>query len=101
MVSPRDSNIIELWLECQSSPHTRRCYRRDAGRLLAPARTLAAVKSPFGFCHRMRYVRANPAAELVRPCYEKRLAERIVGMNPHRWRIIDACGRGAWRRQLH
>ncbi len=35
---------------------------------LAPisrARTLAAVKSLFGFCQRMRYVASNPAAELV------------------------------------
>ena len=49
---------------------------------LAPisrVRTLAAVKSLFGFCQRMRYVSGNPAAELVLPCYEKRLAERIVG----------------------
>jgi site-specific recombinase XerD len=48
---------------------------------LAPisrARTLAAVKSLFGFCQRMRYVTANPAAELSLPCYAKRLAERIV-----------------------
>jgi hypothetical protein len=27
----------------------------------------------------MRYVPTNPAAELSLPCYEKRLAERIVG----------------------
>jgi integrase/recombinase XerD len=109
MVSSRDSHIIELWLERQASPHTRGCYRRDAARLLANvakplsrltlgdlqgfaqslirdglapisrARTLAAVKSLFGFCQRMRYVRANPAAELSLPGYEKRLAERIVG----------------------
>src|ERR1035437_7561150 len=109
MVSSRDSHIIELWLARQASPHTRGCYRRDADRLLvhvskplsrltlgdlqsfaqslieaglAPisrARTLAGVKSLFGFCHRMRYVPANPAVELALPCYEKRLAERIVG----------------------
>jgi hypothetical protein len=35
MVSSRDSHIIELWLQRQGSPHTRGCYRRDAGRLLA------------------------------------------------------------------
>jgi site-specific recombinase XerD len=99
MVSSRDSHIIELWLQRQGSPHTRGCYRRDAARLLsyvpkslsrltlrdlqsfaqslvqaglAPisrARTLAAVKSLFGFCQRMRYVPANPAAELALPCY--------------------------------
>lgn len=46
---------------------------------ISQARTLAAVKSLFGFCLRMRYVPANPAAELALPCYEKRLAERIVG----------------------
>ena len=49
---------------------------------LAPisrARTLAAVKSLFGFCQRMRHISANPADELALPCYEKRLAERIVG----------------------
>src|ERR1035437_4299217 len=109
MVSSRDSQIIELWLQRQASPHTRGCYRRDGDRLLAHvskplsrltlgdlqsfaqslteaglapisrARTLAAIKSLFGFCQRMRYVRTNPAAELALPCYEKRLAERIVG----------------------
>jgi integrase/recombinase XerD len=42
-------------------------------------RTLAAIKSLFGFCCRMRYVSTNPAAELALPSYEKRLAERIVG----------------------
>jgi hypothetical protein len=60
MVSPRDSDIIELWLQRQGSPHTRGCYRRDAG--LAPisrARTLA-VRSLFGFCQRTRYVSGNP-----------------------------------------
>ena len=109
MVSSRDSHIIELWLQRQPSPHTRGCYRRDVTKLLAHvskslnrltlgdlqgfaqslietglapisrARTLAAVKSLFGFCQRMRYVPRNPAAELALPCYEKRLAERIVG----------------------
>ena len=91
MVSSRDSRIIELWLERQASPHTRGCYRRDVARLLvdvpkslsrialgdlqcfaqsliqaglAPisrARTLAVVKSLFGFCQRMRYVSAIAA----------------------------------------
>jgi integrase/recombinase XerD len=109
MVSSRDSHIIELWLQRQASPHTRGCYRRDAARLLAHlakplsrltlgdlqsfaqslvedglapisrARTLAAIKSLFGFCQRMRHVSTNPASELVLPSYEKRLAERIVG----------------------
>jgi integrase/recombinase XerD len=48
---------------------------------LAPVsrvRTLAAVKSLFRFCCRMRYLKVNPAAELGLPAYEKRLAERIV-----------------------
>src|SRR5271155_3601134 len=109
MVSSRESHIIELWLQRQASPHTRGCYRWDVGRLLAHtpkplirltlgdlqsfaqsligaglapisrARTLAAVKSLFRFSQRMRYVSTNPAAELVLPCYEKRLAGRIVG----------------------
>jgi len=90
MSSSRDSHIIELWLGRQGSPHTRGRYRRDAPRLLdhvpkplsrltlgdlqsfaqslvqdglAPisrARTLAAVKSLFGFCQRMRYIPATP-----------------------------------------
>jgi site-specific recombinase XerC len=45
---------------------------------LAPisrARTIAAVKSLFGFSCRMRYLPSNPAAELALPRYEKRLAE--------------------------
>jgi hypothetical protein len=59
---------------------------------LAPisrARTLAAVKSLFGFCLRMHYVSANPAAELTLPSYEKRLAERIVGEEDVR-RLVEA-----------
>lgn len=109
MSSSRDKEIIELWLAKQSSPHTRSCYQRDVARILsssakslkditladlqrfaqslehtglAPisrARTLAAVKSLFGFCQRTRYIVANPAAELVLPSYENRLSERIVG----------------------
>jgi hypothetical protein len=39
---------------------------------------LAAVKSLFGFCQRMRHIAVNPAAELTLPSYEKRLAERTV-----------------------
>jgi integrase/recombinase XerD len=109
MTSSRDSKIIELWLEKQPSPYTRGCYRHDSKWLLnhikkplvritladlqsfaqslssaglAPisrARTLAAVKSLFGFCCRMRYLPSNPAAEPALPSYENRLAERIVG----------------------
>ena len=108
MLSSRDAKIIELWVEKQPSPYTRGCYRRDSERLLNHAkkplsaitladlqsfdrdltrsglapisrvRTLAAVKSLFGFCHRMRYLPANPAAELALPSYEHRLAERIL-----------------------
>src|SRR6185437_2674827 len=40
--------------------------------------TLAAIRSLFGFCHRMRYLPVNPAAELALPAHENRLAERIV-----------------------
>jgi hypothetical protein len=36
----------------------------------------------------MRYVSANPATELVLPCYEKRLAERIVGEDDVR-RLVE------------
>jgi integrase/recombinase XerD len=119
MVSSRDSEIIELWLERQASPHTRGCYRRDSARLLAHVRkplnrislgdlqgfaqsliqaglapisrvrTLAAVRSLFGFCQRMRYLPGNPAAELVLPSYENRLAERIVGEDDVR-RLVEA-----------
>ena len=108
-LSSRDSKIVDLWLEKHPSPHTRGCYQLDSERLLnhakkplaritladlqgfaqsltsvglAPisrARTLAAVKSLFGFCCRMRYLPVNPAAELALPSYEQRLAERIVG----------------------
>ena len=108
MLSSRDAQIVELWLEKHPSPHTRYCYRLDSERLLnhtkkpisritladlqsfaqalttwglAPisrVRTLAAVKSLFGFCHRLRYLPINPAAELTLPNYENRLAERIL-----------------------
>jgi integrase/recombinase XerD len=109
MVSSREAKIIEIWLENHANPHTRDCYHRDSKRLLdfaekplaritlsdlqgfaqsltdeglAPisrARTIAAIKSLFGFCHRMLYISANPAAELALPIYENRLAERILG----------------------
>ncbi len=108
MVSSRDSEIIKLWLARQASPHTRSCYQRDANRLietlrkplhqiglgdlqdfadslaesgLAPIsqlRTIAAVRSLFGFCERTGYLPANPARELPLPSYENRLAERIL-----------------------
>lgn len=45
---------------------------------ISRARTLAAVKSLFGFCHRQRYLPINAAAELTLPSYENRLAERIL-----------------------
>ena len=106
--TPCDSSTLTLWLNSQASPHTRSCYRRDAERLLAftgkslaqiglgdlqdfdhslvknglapisRVRMLAAVKSLFSFCCRVRYLATNPAAELVLPPYEQRLAERIV-----------------------
>jgi site-specific recombinase XerD len=41
-------------------------------------RTLAAIKSLFGFCIRMRYLAVSPAEELALPAYEDRLAERIL-----------------------
>ena len=108
MLSAKESTILKQWLASQASPHTRSCYERDANRLLAHVgkplsrvglgdlqafddalvatglapvsrvRTLAAVKSLFGFCCRMRYHKVNPAAELGLPVYEKRLAERIL-----------------------
>ncbi|MBZ5623510.1 MAG: tyrosine-type recombinase/integrase [Acidobacteriia bacterium] len=106
--SYNDAQIIELWLGRQASPLTRDCYQRDVDRLLAytckplchialgdlqgfaqslvvaglapvsRARTLAAIKSLLGFCQRMLYIATNPAAELLLPGYENRLAERIV-----------------------
>lgn len=108
MESSPDAQIVELWIGRQASPHTRSCYRRDADRLftklrkslkdidladlqtfsyslaedgLAPIsqlRTIAAVRSLFGFCHRVGYLPANPARELPLPRYERRLAERIL-----------------------
>jgi integrase/recombinase XerD len=109
MLSSRDSNIIQTWLQKRPNLQTRGCYALDSARLLnyakkplaritladlqrfaesliesglAPisrVRTIAAVKSLFGFCCRVRYLASNPAAELELPRYEKRLAERIVG----------------------
>ena len=108
MRSTQDAQIIELWLNRQASPHTRSCYGRDANRLvrfvrkpltgitlgdlqrfaqslidsgLAPVsrlRTIAAIRSLFGFCVRMYRFRTNPAAELPLPRYANHLAERIL-----------------------
>src|SRR5690348_1786896 len=96
----KDREMIELWIGSQASPLTQDCYRRDANRAiskfqkplkqihlgdlqrfaqslvdagLAPvsrARSIAAVKSLFGFLHRMRYIPVNLAAELPMPRYE-------------------------------
>jgi len=41
-------------------------------------RSIAAAKSLFGFCQRMRFIPVNPAAELPLPRYENRLAERVL-----------------------
>jgi integrase/recombinase XerD len=103
-----DLQIVDLWLQSQASPHTQGCYRRDSARLLAHvrkplarmtlgdlhsfaqslvaeglapvsrARTISATKSLFGFCQRMQFIPANPAAELALPRYENRLSERIL-----------------------
>src|SRR5260370_14151523 len=108
MLSSRDAQIIKLWVENQPSPHTRWCYRHDSEQLLNHAkkplsritladlqsfaqslassglapisrvRTLAAVKSLFGFCIRVRYLAVNSAAELALPAYENRLAARSL-----------------------
>ena len=116
-----DSEIIDLWLQSQSSPATMDCYRRDAERLLndvrkplnriglgdlhrfaqslvaaglAPvsrARTLAAIKSLFGFCQRMRFIAVNPAAELPLPRYEAHLNERILPEEAVQ-RVLEAPG---------
>src|SRR5215510_14491250 len=48
---------------------------------LAPisrARTIAAIKSLFGFCTRMRIISFDPAAELSLPFYANRLSERVL-----------------------
>jgi integrase/recombinase XerD len=103
-----DLESIALWLNNHASPLTRDCYGRDAERLLAHvhkplnritlgdlqsfeqslvaaglapisrARTIAAIKSLFGFCQRLRHISTNPAAELALPHYENRLAERVL-----------------------
>jgi integrase/recombinase XerD len=108
MLSTRDAKIIKMWTEKYPNPHTRYCYALDSERLLshakkplsritlgdlqafaqllsaaglAPAsrvRVLAAAKSLFGFCYRLRHIPANPAAELALPRYEVRLVERIL-----------------------
>ncbi len=114
-----DAKIIELWLHSQPSPLTQACYRRDADRLVAnvrkplnqiglaelqrfarslaglasvsQARTIAAVKSLFGFCQRLRHVKSNPASELALPRYEARLAERVLSEGVvHRLLSVDA-----------
>src|SRR5689334_22988421 len=108
MMVASDAKIVKLWAEKYPNANTRYCYFLDSQRLLnyakkplsritladlqafaasltslglAPisrVRVLAAVKSLFGFCHRMRHIAANPAAELSLPRYEIRLAERIL-----------------------
>lgn len=102
-----DAEVIELWLLRQPSPHTQSCYQRDINRLLkwtgkplaetsavdlarfaksladtglAPlswGRTVAAVRSLFGFAQQIGYC-LNTATALDLPRTESRLAERIV-----------------------
>lgn len=103
-----DAKIVKLWVEKYPNPNTRYCYSLDSERLLQHAkkplaritladlqafaasltsmglapvsrvRVLAAAKSLFGFCLRMRHIPTNPAGELALPPYEVRLAERIL-----------------------
>jgi integrase/recombinase XerD len=103
-----DEAIVEMWLQSQRSPHTQSCYRRDAARLLAHvhkplkriglgdlhtfaqhlideglapisrARSIASIRSLFGFLFRIRFIPVNFAAELPLPRYENRLAERVL-----------------------
>ena len=53
MTFSRDSEIIELWLEGQGSPHTRNCYRRDVSRLAEP------VSPNWGDCLPFRRVNSS------------------------------------------
>jgi len=55
------------------------------------ARTLAAIKSLFGFCQRMRFIAVNPAAELPLPRYEAHLNERILPEEAVQ-RVLEAPG---------
>lgn len=120
--TPCDSTTLTLWLNRQTSPHTRSCYRRDADRLLAHVgkplgdiglgdlqefdesliadglapvsrvRTLTAVKSLFSIL--LPY--SLPAGESRRGAVvavdEQRLAERIVGEDEI-VRLLAADGR--------
>jgi hypothetical protein len=111
MVSSRDSHIIELWLERQpvrtreivtaatlsifsysTKLLTDKAYQHARIRSVASgggpgnhplARTLAAIKSLFGFCQRGPYI-APPTLPPSSRCQtiEHRLAERIVGACP-------------------
>ncbi len=47
------------------------------------------MKSLFGFCHRMRFVDVNPAAELPLPRYQTHLAERVISQEAVR-RVLGA-----------
>ena len=63
--------------------------RTGPGAHLPRPRRSSPVKSLFGFCQRMRYLPADPAAELALPAYENRLAERIVGEDDVK-RLVEA-----------
>lgn len=102
-----DQQLIELWLHGRSR-HTQRAYRADAGRFLATVekplhhvtlgdlqqfagrlvefgleptsvyRTMSAVKSLFGFGHRIGYLPFDVARPLRFPALREKLAERIL-----------------------
>lgn len=111
-VSPRaqadtDRQLVELWIGRHNSPHTRRNYRRQAGRFLGHvdrplgeirigdvqayiasldglasatrANAVAAVKSLLSFGQEIGYLRVNIGKAVKAPPVKNTLAERIMG----------------------
>lgn len=102
-----DQHLIDLWLHGRSR-HTQRAYRRDAERFLSAVgkplhrvtlgdlqqfagqlvesgleptsvyRSMSAVKSLFGFGHRLGYLPFDVARPLRLPALREKLAERIL-----------------------
>src|SRR5215212_81510 len=102
-----DRDLIGMWVARSASPHTRRNYRRQAGRFLAfvnrplatvrlgdvqayldslqeaapatRANATAALKSLFSFAQELGYLRFNLGKVLKAPPVKNTLAARILG----------------------
>jgi len=119
-----DSQVVALWLNSHTSPHTRRAYAADVNRLMhandhkvlasitladlqrfassltslsrsTQRRVLNAIKSLLSFAQRMGYIAFNVGAALRVPAAKDGLAERILSESDVFAMLAHTTGRDA------